>query len=128
MINFSAISNRSITGKILRFFLWFITQKTTVRILQGPLKNKKWIKGSGVNGYWLGSYESDEQKVFIENLKKGDIVFDIGANVGFYSLLAAEVIGFKGKVFSFEPLPENFKHIKKHIEINNGSCLEDFSF
>lgn len=119
MINFSAISNKSITGKILRLFLRLIPKNAVVRILQGPLKHKKWIKGSGVNSYWLGSYELSGQKVFMENLKKGDIVFDIGANVGFYSLLAADIVGSEGKVFAFEPLEENFSCLKKHIEINN---------
>lgn len=126
MINFSAISDGSIIGKILRFFLRFIPKNTVVRILQGPLKGKKWIKGSGVNGYWLGSYESEEQKIFIENIKKGDVVFDIGANVGFYSLLAAELIGSGGKVFAFEPFEENFNYIKKHMEMNNYKNI--FSF
>lgn len=126
MINFSAISNKSIIGKVLRLFLWLIPQSAIIRILQGPLKNKKWIKGSGVNGYWIGSYESDGQKVFIKNLKKGNVVFDIGANVGFYSLLAAELVGLEGKVFAFEPFEENFNYLKKHIEINNYKNI--FSF
>lgn len=126
MINFSAISNNSIIGKILRLFMEFIPPNTTVRILQGPLRNKRWIKGSGVNGYWLGSYELEGQKMFIENLNKGDIIFDIGANVGFYSLLAAEIVGPSGKVFSFEPLPENFNYLKKHIEINGYKNIFPF--
>lgn len=103
----------------MRFFLKFIPQNAKVRILQGKLSGKKWIKGSGVNGYWLGTYELEGQKVFIENLKSGDIIFDIGANVGFYSLLAAELAGEESRVFSFEPLEENFNYLKKHILINN---------
>lgn len=126
MINFSAISNKSAIGKILRFFLRFVPKNTAVRILQGPLKGKKWFKNSGVNGYWLGSYELEDQKIFIENLKKSDIVFDIGANAGFYSLLAAELVGQNGKVFAFEPLDENFNYLKKHIEINNYKNIFPF--
>ncbi|MEK7087609.1 MAG: FkbM family methyltransferase [Patescibacteria group bacterium] len=119
MINFSKISNKSFFGKLLRGFLTIIPNRMTVRILQGKLKGKKWIKGSGVNGYWLGSYERKQTKIFEKTVNKGDVVFDIGANVGFYSLLAAEIVGSSGKVFSFEPLPENVKFLKKHIEINN---------
>lgn len=126
MINFYAISNKLTTGKILRFFLRFIPKNITIRILQGPLRGKKWIKNSGVNGYWLGSYELEGQKILFENLKKGDIFFDIGANVGFYSLLAAELVDKNGRVFSFEPFEENFYYLKKHIKINNYKNI--FSF
>lgn len=103
----------------MRFFINLIPKNTRLFILQGKLKWKKWIKGSGVNGYWLGIYELDKQKFFIEKVKKGDVVFDIGAQSGFYSLLAAELSGENGKVFSFEPLPQNIFYLKKNIEINN---------
>ncbi len=126
MINFSKISNKSFFGKFLRFFLAFIPSSVVVRILQGRLKGKKWIKGSGVNGYWLGSYEKNQRENFEKILKRGDIVFDIGANVGFYSLLAAELVGPAGKVFSFEPLPENFNYLQKHIEINGYKNIFPF--
>lgn len=119
MINFSKISNKSFFGKLLRVFLAIIPDRMAVRILQGKLKGKKWIKGSGVNGYWLGSYERKQTEIFGKTVNKGDVVFDIGAHVGFYSLLSAELTGKYGKVFSFEPLPENVKFLKKHVEINN---------
>ena len=124
MINFSAISNKSLIGKVLRFCLKLIPDNLTVRILQGRLKGKKWIKGSGVNGYWLGSYELEKQKIFVKIIKKGDIVYDIGANVGFYTLLAAELVGLNGKVYAFEPLPRNIFYLKKHIEMNKCNNVE----
>ena len=119
MINFSAISNKSIFGKFLRAFLNFIPKNTVLSILQVKLKGKKWIKGSGDNGYWLGTYELEKQKLFEKVIKKGDIVYDIGANVGFYTLLASELVGKKGRVFAFEPLPRNILNFKKHIAMND---------
>ncbi len=119
MINFSSISQKSILGRMMRIFLKLIPQNTKLFILQGKLKGKKWIKGSGVNGYWLGSYEPEERKFFEETVKKGDVVFDIGSHVGFYALLASELVGEEGKVFAFEPLLKNLKYLKKHIKINN---------
>lgn len=118
MINFSAISNKSLIGKILRLCLLLIPGNATVKILQGPLKGKKWFKNSGVNGYWLGTYELEKQKFFEKTVKKGNVIYDIGANVGFYTLLAAELIGEEGKIFAFEPLPRNIFYLKKHIKIN----------
>jgi FkbM family methyltransferase len=126
MIDFSSISNKSIIGKVLRLLLFLIPSFAVVRILQGRLKGKKWIKGSGVNGYWLGSYELNNQKILSQVLKRGNIFFDIGANAGFYSLLAAEIVGPSGKVYAFEPLPENFNYLKKHIEINGYKNIFPF--
>jgi len=118
MINISKSDFRSPFGKLLRFPLKLIPNKTVLPILQGPLKGKKWIKGSSINGCWLGTYELDKQVLFSKYVKPGMTVFDVGANVGLYSLLSSVLIGGNGKVFSFEPLPENIFYLKKHIELN----------
>lgn len=123
MINFSKISKGSMFGSFLRFLLLIIPHDFVVFVVQGPLKGYKWIKGSGVNGYWLGTYESGFQKIFLNKVTKGDIFFDVGAHVGFYSLLASQLIGEEGKVFSFEPSSRNFAYLKKHIKINRRSNI-----
>ncbi len=124
MINFSAISRDSIAGRFLRGILKLIPKNAALPILQGKLRGKKWIIGSGVFGYWLGTYEPEKQKLFEKIVKKGDIVFDIGAQVGFYTLLASELVGPGGKVFAFEPLPRNIFFLKKHLEINKIKNVE----
>lgn len=118
MINFSKIPADSLTGKILRNILKVIPPDCALPILQGGLRGKKWIINSGVFGYWLGTYELEKQKLFEEMVKKGDTIFDIGAQAGFYSLLAAELTGEKGKVFAFEPAPVNAAYLKRHIDLN----------
>jgi FkbM family methyltransferase len=58
-----------------------------------------------------------------QELKAGDVVYDIGANVGFYSLLASVMIGEAGYVYSFEPSPENLREFSRHLEMNHiGNC------
>jgi FkbM family methyltransferase len=52
-------------------------------------------------------------------LKKGDVVFDLGGYHGLYSILASKEVGGFGKVYCFEPDPNNFEICKKNIENNN---------
>lgn len=120
MLNFSAIRKKGVLGKVLRLPLRLVPLDKEVPILQGRLRGKKWVTGSGDNhGYWLGSYELDMQKSFSSMIHKGDVLYDIGANAGFFTLLASELVGPAGRVFSFEPLPENVAYLKRHIDINH---------
>jgi FkbM family methyltransferase len=66
-------------------------------------------------------YEPLETKLLLERLKPGQTFVDIGANIGYYTLLAARQVGPQGKVYAFEPDTENFKLLQKNIEINGYS-------
>jgi FkbM family methyltransferase len=118
-MNFSKITNKSFFGRLLRFPLRLIPKKWILPILQGRLRGKRWVVGAGEHGYWLGSYEMRKRQAFEAEIKKGAVVYDIGANVGFYSLLASELVGAEGHVYAFEPLPRNVAFLKKHIALNH---------
>jgi FkbM family methyltransferase len=64
-------------------------------------------------------YEEYETQVFIESVKKGMVVVDVGAHIGYYTLLAARLAGKTGQVFAFEPEPYNFTLLKKNVQIND---------
>ena len=119
MANLSGISKQTLIGKLLRAPLRLIPRSAVLPILQGPLRGKKWTAGSASHGCWLGSYEYHKQRALQRELKIGDVVYDIGANVGFYSLLASVIVGETGHVYSFEPLPENLRELKRHLELNH---------
>ncbi len=118
-MNLSGISNQFFLGKLLRLPLKLIPSTTILPILQGKLKGKRWITGSSQHGCWLGSYEYDKQILFEKTIKEGSFVFDLGAHTGFYTLLSSTLVGSQGKVFAFEPMPNNIKYLKQHLQLNH---------
>lgn len=123
-LNLSAIKRSSVAGRLLRIPLSLIPAQTVMPILQGPLSGRRWIVGSGVHGYWLGSYEFQKQKLFAESAATARVVWDIGAHVGFYTLLASIGVGQKGRVFAFEPSPRNLAFINDHLRLNRCHNVE----
>jgi FkbM family methyltransferase len=69
--------------------------------------------------YVLGTNEFHLQKAIREFVSPGDIVYDIGANLGYVSLSLAKRVGTHGRVISFEPLPQNIAAFRRNIEINH---------
>lgn len=64
------------------------------------------------------AYEKCETDLFNEVVGEGMVVIDCGANIGYYTLLAAKLVGERGKVFAFEPEPSNYALLVKNIEAN----------
>lgn len=118
-MNFSGISRAGILGRLLRLPLGLIPGGMVVRILQGKLRGYRWIATASTHGCWIGSYEMAKQTQFVAALKKGSVVYDVGANVGFYSLLASACVGPAGRVFAFEPLTANALLLERHAQINH---------
>lgn len=125
-MNFSKIHYQSFLGKLLRLPLKLIPKCMVLPILQGRLRGKKWVVGSGEHGYWLGSYEMGKRIAFEKEINAGSMVYDIGANVGYYTLLASVLTGDQGQVVAFEPLPRNIAYLKKHVKLNRLDNVEIF--
>src|SRR5256885_2015501 len=123
LINLSVLPNTTFIGKICRYPLRIIPRTMTVPILQGPLKGKKWIVGSQRHAFWVGSYEPHMQHLIAREVKPGQIFYDVGANVGFYTLLASVLVG-PGRVFAFEPLPANIGYLRQHLALNAAQNVE----
>jgi len=72
-------------------------------------------------------YEDDVKKIFLNKINEGDTVIDVGANIGYFSLLAAKKIGSKGKIFAIEPMKQANNWLKKNLKLNdfkNDEVLE----
>jgi FkbM family methyltransferase len=69
--------------------------------------------------YWFKVYEHEETDVVKTVVKEGMTVLDIGANIGYYTVLFSTLVGEKGRVLALEPSPYNFEMLGKNIEANN---------
>ena len=68
--------------------------------------------------YWLGTYEPELQRTIQREVRPGMVVYDVGANIGYVSLLLARAVGPQGRVFSFEALPANLERIRANLALN----------
>lgn len=66
-----------------------------------------------------GNLETDVQEAMVRHLERGGVFYDVGANVGFFALLAAHLVGLReGHVYAFEPAPENASAIIGNSQLN----------
>ena len=73
---------------------------------------------------WLtGSYERMTSLIMIQLMRSGDIAIDVGANVGYFSLLLAQKAGLEGHVYAFEPVPSLQAEIDQNIKLNKLSNI-----
>ncbi len=99
-------------------------EKVWAQIEAGPTKGI-WIEVNPRTGqaYIRGNAETLIQKVLAERLKPGDVFFDLGANIGLFTLLAARIVGTSGEVFSFEPDSQNAARLRRNIDRNQFSNI-----
>jgi len=104
----------------------FITVK--VRHIARKFGLNRWI----ANTFFSKNYEQAFQHELLAAVQPGDIVWDIGANVGLYTLRFAELVGNRGKVVAFEPSTECCKLLRKvtenlqSIQIYNNALGETY--
>ncbi len=124
--NFSGLSKR-----LPRPFIAWLRSMPLVRMMARKLVSGHWVTiptghGAGLRfhsgesnpAYALGTNEMPVQEALARRLKPGDVFFDIGANVGFFTVIGARLVGAHGFVFAFEPLPENVQRARANVEAN----------
>lgn len=81
-----------------------------------------------VSHYVSQEYEPVTQKMFAHALKPGMSVADVGAHIGYYSLLAAKLVGASGSVYAFEPCKENLSILDANVRRNGFENLEVYPY
>lgn len=106
--------------RVIRKILTKATFKGKARkVYFGPLRGKSWVYDSGYSQYFMGDYEREVVDVFYEYAKKSKFIYDIGANVGYYTLISAKAVEKNnGMVYALEPLPGNLLLLQKNVDAN----------
>ncbi len=71
-----------------------------------------------------GVLEVPVQEALRRTLPPGGVLFDVGANIGFFSMLAGRIVGQNGRVYAFEPAPRNAEAIRRGAAANGFSNIE----
>lgn len=106
------------------------------RRLLGPLRRRDVVipfgvcagtpfnAGGSAPSFALGTSEPHVQELLRELLGPGDVFYDIGANVGFLTVLGARRVGPAGRVYAFEPVPENVEAIHHNVRMSQWQHVE----
>jgi len=73
--------------------------------------------------FWLGVSDRWDLYHAVRFLRPGAVIFDVGANFGYYSVMLASALGGACEVHAFEPCPETFNRLTGHIALNRLECI-----
>ena len=93
-------------------------------ITVGPGEGLNFDAGTSNPAYESGNNELPVQAAVAELLRAGDVFLDVGANVGFLSVVAARLVGPTGHVVAFEPVPGNLDLIRRNAAANGFAQIE----
>ena len=91
---------------------------TSIRL--GEARGLRWRRSNRhiVTEFWLGTYEPLVQQTVADALSPGDTFFDVGANVGFISLVGARAVGATGLVVAIEPNADDIADLEAQVALN----------
>ncbi|MFQ5547405.1 MAG: FkbM family methyltransferase [Woeseia sp.] len=94
-----------------------------LKIRGGPLEGRKWKASSGIR-FIKGTYEPGNVAAIQKTVKPDDVAYDVGAHVGYFSVLMGDIVGPGGKVVAFEPRGLNLGYLQRHVSVNHCGNIE----
>jgi FkbM family methyltransferase len=127
----TGIGRISVVAKIYQIITpWFVRNNKVINFESFKIQviSGKRISGVATMLMFKKQYEPTTTQVFKKILSIGDIVVDVGANIGYFTLLSGSIVGNTGQVFSFEPEPNNRKALNDNIALNNFTNIQTYDF
>ena len=120
-----------------RLLLRFMSSRLLGRAGRRFVQRRPWTIESGVGAglkltypqnleFISGTSELPVQRALAGRVRPGDVVYDIGANVGFFTIIAAKLVGATGAVCAFEPVAENATTIRQNARLNQLDHVQLF--
>ncbi len=107
-------------AQALRWFAGRFKEGSVVTINSGYAQGMRWKRMHAyVNGYWIGHYELEVQTAIVRILGPGDGFLDVGANAGFFSMVAIKRVGPQGWVVAVDPDPFNCDSLRAQVALND---------
>jgi FkbM family methyltransferase len=124
---FAGLRRMPVLGPCVRWISSKIVARETltwIQVQRGPAAGL-WLRVNSRTGRSIlaGSSELAVQQALAEHLQLGMTFYDLGANIGFFTLLAAKLVGPSGCVVSFEADPEIAARLRENVSRNNFSWV-----
>ena len=117
---------RQLEPTLVHLAAWLIPSPRTevsVRLPSG-IRLKVAPGNPAARSYFSGLYEPDLTRLIEATVKPGMTVVDAGANVGYYTLIAARLVGRTGRIYAFEPDPLNYSYLIQNVDANDYSYVK----
>ena len=132
------MNKKSISDILKKFGLYKPIRKIYNSIFRYNKQTEIIVSGQNIK-FWTPTFYLDDYvkdfagekelvEKFLPRLKDKNTLWDIGANIGFYSILAAKEMSSKSKVIAFEPEKDTFNLLKKNIELNQVKNITAYEF
>jgi len=99
--------------------------KIAYPVISGPLRGAKFVLGAlagegGGASVYFNAVEPQHTSSFLKTLNTGQVFIDIGANVGYYTVLGSRLVGNNGLVIAIEPSIRNIHYLYRHVVLNKA--------
>ncbi len=89
-----------------------------MRVMRGRLAGARINLGGSFIRYLTGDAEPEVQDALAQLIEPGQTVYDVGANIGFFTILCSRLVGPQGRVYAFEPIPQNLATLRRNVALN----------
>ena len=112
---------------VVRTVVRVLSKNHTFTIGRGAGKGLRFSPGPSNVGYALGTTEPEVQEVIQSTVRPHWVVYDVGANVGFYAVIMARLVGPDGLVAAFDPVEDNIRILRNNAQLNDLDNIVLFS-
>ena len=110
------IGKRWLYRVVIEPYLSWRPYSTVARMRAGPRVDIQLPDQIQHRIYFFGTWEPEISHYLVSALTAGDCFIDVGANIGYFSLLAASIVGKSGTVCGIEASPTNFAALSRNVE------------